>query len=69
MPAVLDKIQDKIDQLQNVEVTEPEKLSFDDILIRIPNEEKAKQDEEPDFSLDFSSSDDQEDSDCLPDLF
>jgi hypothetical protein len=69
MPAVLDKIQDKIDQLQNVEVTEPEKLSLDDILIRIPNEEKAKQDEEPDFSLDFSSSDDDEDSDCLPDLF
>jgi len=68
MPAVLDKIQDKIDQLQNVEVTEPEKLSLDDILIRIPNEEKAKE-EEPDFSLDFSSSDDEEDSDFTVDLF
>ena len=68
MPAVLDKIQDKIDQLQNVEVTEPEKLSLDDILIRIPNEEKAKE-EEPDFSLDFGSSDDEEDSDFTVDLF
>lgn len=68
MPAVLDKIQDKIDQLQNVEVTEPEKLSLDDILIRIPNEEKAKE-EEPDFSLDFNSSDDEEDSDFTVDLF
>ena len=37
-----------------------EKLSLDDILIRLPNEEKAK--EEPDFSLDFSSSDEEEDS-------
>jgi len=44
-----------------------EKLSLDDILIRLPNEEKAK--EEPDFSLDFSSSDDEEDSDFIPDLF
>ena len=44
-----------------------ERLSLDDILIRIPNEEKAK--EEPDFSLDFSSSDDEEDSDFMPDLF
>ena len=68
MPAVLDKIQDKIDQLQNAEVTEPEKLSLDDILIRIPNEEKAKE-EEPDFSLDFDSSDDEEDSDFTVDLF
>jgi len=49
--------------------SEKEKLSLDDILIRIPNEEKAKQDEEPDFSLDFSSSDDEEDSDFMPDLF
>jgi hypothetical protein len=44
-----------------------EKLSLDDILIRLPNEEKAK--EEPDFSLDFSSSDEEEDSDFIPDLF
>jgi hypothetical protein len=44
-----------------------EKLSLDDILIRLPNEEKAK--EEPDFSLDFTSSDDEEDSDFIPDLF
>jgi hypothetical protein len=44
-----------------------ERLSLDDILIRIPNEEKAKQ-EEPDFSLDFSPSN-EEDSDCIPDLF
>ena len=50
------------------DLSEKEKLSLDDILIRIPNEEKAKQ-EEPDFSLDFTSSDDEEDSDCLPDLF
>jgi hypothetical protein len=48
--------------------SEKEKLSLDDILIRIPNEEKAKE-EEPDFSLDFTSSDDEEDSDCVPDLF
>jgi hypothetical protein len=45
MPAVIDKIQEKIDQLKN----------------------KAK--EEPDFSLDFSSSDEEEDSDSIPDLF
>jgi hypothetical protein len=45
MPAVIDKIQEKIDQLEN----------------------KAK--EEPDFSLDFSSSDEEEDSDFIPDLF
>ena len=45
MPAVIDKIQEKIDQLEN----------------------KAK--EEPDFSLDFSSSDEEEDSDSIPDLF
>jgi hypothetical protein len=44
-----------------------EKLSLDDILIRLPNEEKAK--EEPDFSLDFSSSDEEKDSDFIPDLF
>jgi len=44
-----------------------EKLSLDDILIRLPNEEKAK--EEPDFSLDFTSSDEEEDSDFIPDLF
>ncbi len=44
-----------------------EKLSLDDILIRLPNEEKAK--EETDFSLDFTSSDDEEDSDFIPDLF
>ncbi len=48
--------------------SEKEKLSLDDILIRIPNEEKAKE-EEPDFSLDFSSSDDEEDSDFTVDLF
>ena len=51
-----------------VSSTEVEKLSLDDILIRIPNEEKAKE-EEPDFSLDFNSSDDEEDSDFIPDLF
>jgi len=44
-----------------------ERLSLDDILIRLPNEEKAK--EEPDFSLDFSSSDEEEDSDFTVDLF
>ena len=55
--------------VETVEEPKVERLSLDDILIRIPNEEKAKQDEEPDFSLDFSSSDDEEDSDCLPDLF
>lgn len=50
--------------------SEKEKLSLDDILIRIPNEEKAKEkEEEPDFSLDFNSSDDEEDSDFIPDLF
>lgn len=45
MPAVIDKIQEKIDQLEN------------------------KPKEEPDFSLDFSSSDEEEDSDFIPDLF
>lgn len=50
------------------DLSEPEKLSLDDILIRIPNEEKAKL-EEPDFSLDFNSSDDEEDSDFTVDLF
>ena len=45
MPAVIDKIQEKIDQLEN------------------------KPKEEPDFSLDFSSSDEEEDSDSIPDLF
>ena len=49
-------------------LSEPEKLSLDDILIRIPNEEKAKQ-EEPDFSLDFNTSDDEDDSESIPDLF
>jgi hypothetical protein len=85
MPAVLEKLQDKIDVVQEaidvvkkvkdkrenesiVTLTEDEKLSLDDILIRIPNEEKAKE-EEPDFSLDFSSSDDEEDSDFTVDLF
>jgi len=48
--------------------SEKEKLSLDDILIRIPNEEKAKQ-EEPDFSLDFNTSDDEDDSESIPDLF
>ena len=55
--------------VETVEEPKVERLSLDDILIRIPNEEKAKQDEEPDFSLDFSSSDDEEDSDFMPDLF
>lgn len=55
--------------VETVEEPKVERLSLDDILIRIPNEEKAKQDEEPDFSLDFNSSDDEEDSDCVPDLF
>ena len=85
MPAVLEKLQDKIDVVQEaidvvkkfkdkrenesiVTLTEDEKLSLDDILIRIPNEEKAKL-EEPDFSLDFNSSDDEEDSDFTVDLF
>jgi hypothetical protein len=45
MPAVIDKIQEKIDQLEN------------------------KPKEEPDFSLDFNSSDDEEDSDFTVDLF
>ena len=45
MTAVIDKIQEKIDQLEN------------------------KPKEEPDFSLDFSSSDEEEDSDFIPDLF
>jgi len=49
-----------------IEEPKIERLSLDDILIRIPNEEKAK--EEPDFSLDFSPST-EEDSDCIPDLF
>ncbi len=44
-----------------------EKLSLDDILIRLPNEEKAK--EEPDFSLDFTPSDEEDESDSIPDLF
>jgi hypothetical protein len=55
--------------VETVEEPKVERLSLDDILIRIPNEEKAKQDEEPDFSLDFNSSDDEEDSDFMPDLF
>jgi hypothetical protein len=55
--------------VETVEEPKVERLSLDDILIRIPNEEKAKEDEEPDFSLDFSSSDDEEDSDFMPDLF
>lgn len=50
------------------EESKTEKLSLDDILIRIPNEEKVK-DDEPDFSLDFNSSDDEKDSDFIPDLF
>ena len=55
--------------VETVEEPKVERLSLDDILIRIPNEEKATQDEEPDFSLDFNSSDDEEDSDFMPDLF
>jgi len=55
--------------VETVEEPKVERLSLDDILIRIPNEEKAKQNEEPDFSLDFSSSDEEEDSDFMPDLF
>lgn len=52
MPAVLEKIQDKIDTLENIQSVA-----------------EVKTDEEPDFSLDFNTSDDEEDSDCLPDLF
>lgn len=55
--------------VETIEEPKVERLSLDDILIRIPNEEKAKQNEKPDFSLDFSSSDDEEDSDFMPDLF
>ena len=54
--------------VETVEEPKVERLSLDDILIRIPNEEKAKQ-EEPDFSLDFNTSDDDENSDSIPDLF
>lgn len=56
-----------VDTPVSVEEPKTEKLSLDDILIRLPNEEKAK--EEPDFSLDFTPSDDEEDSDFIPDLF
>jgi len=56
-----------VDTPVSVEEPKTEKLSLDDILIRLPNEEKAK--EEPDFSLDFTPSDEEEDSDFIPDLF
>jgi rhodanese-related sulfurtransferase len=56
-----------VDTPVSIEETKTEKLSLDDILIRLPNEEKAK--EEPDFSLDFTPSDEEEDSDFIPDLF
>lgn len=52
IPAVLEKIQDKIDTLENIQTVA-----------------EVKTDEEPDFSLDFNSSDDEEDSDFIPDLF
>jgi len=52
MPAVLEKIQEKIDIVENMKTNAEEKT-----------------DEEPDFSLDFNSSDDEEDSDFIPDLF
>jgi hypothetical protein len=45
IPALLEKVQDKIDHL------------------------KSKTEEEPDFSLDFTPSDEEEDSDFIPDLF
>ncbi len=56
-----------VDTPVSIEEPKTEKLSLDDILIRLPNEEKAK--EEPDFSLDFTPSDEEEDSDFIPDLF
>ena len=45
IPALLEKVQDKIDHL------------------------KSKTEEEPDFSLDFTPSDDEDESDSIPDLF
>jgi hypothetical protein len=45
IPALLEKVQDKIDHL------------------------KSKTEEEPDFSLDFTTSDDEDESDSIPDLF
>lgn len=52
MPAVLDKIQEKINTLENIQTVA-----------------EVKTNEEPDFSLDFNTSDDEEDSDFIPDLF
>jgi hypothetical protein len=59
--------------VEAVEEPKVERLSLDDILIRIPNEEKAKEEastvdifDEPDLSLDL---DEEEESDSIPDFF